>query len=481
MSAPATGDDVTAVLIGSGSAGLTVAIGLAGLDHRVVVVEEGPVGGDCTNVGCIPSKTLLHLARTGAPSPWGEVRKRRDGLEATESTMLADHDRIELLRGSARIVGPGTVEVADQDGTLQRVAAPHIVIATGSRPRTVAIEGMDPARVLTNETLFEIDATPGHLVIVGGGAIAVEMATAVRHLGGAVTIVEVAPRLLGRDDPEVSAIVAQALGEAGVDVRLGTTATSFDEAKATLTLDDGDEIRAVDRVLMAIGRSPRVDGLGLDRLGVDVGPGGVGVDSWGRTSVAGVWAVGDVTGVTATTHGANAMARRVVRAIGLPRLLRVGRPPSIPAAVFGEPEVASVGFAPEKVARRWPEASRVHLRADLADTDRGLTDGVTRGAVIVDVERMTGRILRASIVGPGAAQAIGIFTLAIDRRISMHRLYRMVHPYPTFASAIGVVADEFTRLTLTDLPAQATTWARHLPHRLLRAGRATPRGRAGEE
>jgi pyruvate/2-oxoglutarate dehydrogenase complex dihydrolipoamide dehydrogenase (E3) component len=455
---------VCAVVIGSGSAGLTVAIGLAGLGHRVVVIERGPIGGDCTNVGCIPSKTLIHLARAGVASPWDQVRATRDGLEAEESEMLAGTPGVELLRGEARLAGAGRVEVACVDGTTRTVHGDHVVVASGSAPITIDLPGIDPERLFTNEDVFELSETPAHVVIVGAGAIAVELAFALRRLGAQVTVVEGAERVLPREDPEVSTAIFGALERAGVAVHLGSAASGFDEGSRTLSLQSGASVAAVDRVLLAVGRRPRTNGLGLEALGLDVA-GGVTTDGWGRTSVAGVWAVGDVTGQTTTTHGANAMARRVVQAIGLPKVPRVGRPPTIPSVVFAEPEVASVGLTLREVERRWPASARMTLRVDLTDTDRGLTDGITEGFVQVHVARFTGRILRASIVGPAAGEAIGIFTLAIDRRISMHRLYRLVHPYPTFASAIGRVADEFTRQTLPSLGSEATAWVRSLPHR----------------
>jgi pyruvate/2-oxoglutarate dehydrogenase complex dihydrolipoamide dehydrogenase (E3) component len=453
-----------AVVIGSGSAGLTVAVGLAGLGHRVAVVERGPVGGDCTNVGCIPSKTLIHLSHSGPPDPWAEVRAKRDGLEREERATLDAHPLIELVQGEAQITAPGDVSVTAPDRSVRRLRAPHIVIATGSQPITIDVPGLAPEHVLTNETFFELDQTPDHLVVIGGGPIAVELAVAIRRLGAQVTVIEAADRVLPREDPEASAIVDQALRHSGVDVHIGTTAERFDGHSRTLHLSDGSEVGDVDRVLIAIGRRPRSSGLGLRAVGLADDGAALRTDTWGRTEVKGIWAVGDVTGRTATTHEANAMARRTVQAIGLPKLPRIGRPPTIPNATFTDPEVASVGHSPADIERRWPPYARLRLRADLADTDRGLTDDIVDGAVIVDVERFTGRILRATIVGPSAAEAIGIFTLAIDRRISMHRLYRLVHPYPTFASAIGRVADDFTRQTLPNLRTEASAWVRNLPN-----------------
>lgn len=456
-----------AVVIGAGSGGLTVAVGLAGFDKSVALVESGDVGGDCTNVGCVPSKALLHAARVGTAQPLDHVRAIRNGLRDTETTEFEHHDHIHLLRGRATLTAPGRCTVIDTDGATVTVEAPHIVIATGSFPVVPAIDGLAPELLLTNEQLFEMEAVPDRLVILGGGAIAVEMATAFGLLGTSITIIEAAGRILPAETPEASEIVTDALRGRGVTVRTGVTATRF-IAGRTLELSDGTTVADVDAILAAIGRRPRTASLGLETLGVELDRGRIVTDTWGRTNVKGVWAVGDATNRSATTHGANAIGRRTVRALALPRLPTTSRPPHVPAAVFSDPEVASVGHRITDVERRWPAVARHRIRVDLATTDRGLTDDVRHGAVIVDVERFTGRLLRATIVGPGASEAIGIFTLAFDRRISMHRLFSMVHPYPTFASAIGKVADEFTRTTLRNPLRELAAWLRIVPFRITR-------------
>jgi len=460
-----------AVVIGAGSAGLTVAVGLAGFGKRVALIEAHHIGGDCTNVGCVPSKALLHAARVDTPQPLAHVRAIRDGLRDRETAEFEHHDNIELLRGRATLTTPGQCTVTNDVDPPFRLEAPHIVIATGSTPTVPEVEGLPAELLLTNEQLFEIDAVPNRLVILGGGAIAVEMATAFGRLGGSITIIEAADRILPAETPEASDIVANALRDRGVVVSTAVTATRFVEDGATLELSDGTTIAGVDAVLAAIGRRPRTGGLGLDTLGIELDRGRIVIDSWGRTTVAGVWAVGDVTNRSATTHGANAYGRRTVRAIALPHLPKISGPPHIPAAVFSDPEVASVGYPPDVIERRWPAGARRRIRVDLSDTDRGLTDEIRCGAVIVDVERFTGRLLRATIVGPAASEAIGTFTLAFDRRVSMHRLFTMVHPYPTFASAIGKVADEFTRTTLRNPLRELAAWLRHLPHIITRRTR----------
>ena len=268
------GTELRAIVIGSGSGGLTVAIGLAGLGHRVALVEAGPIGGDCTNVGCIPSKTLLHLARAGAANPFAEVRRVRDGLEAEESTMVTEHELIHLVRGRATFTGPGTIAVSTEDegeAADTALTAPDIVIATGSEPVRVPIPGLTDDRTLTNQTLFELDAPPASLAIIGGGAISVEMASGFRRLGTTVTVIEAAERILPRESPEASEIIHAALTDAGVAVHVGITAERFDDQGSTLHLSDGRAVGGVDRVLLATGRRPRTEGLGLDRVGAGTG------------------------------------------------------------------------------------------------------------------------------------------------------------------------------------------------------------------
>jgi pyruvate/2-oxoglutarate dehydrogenase complex dihydrolipoamide dehydrogenase (E3) component len=461
-----------AVVIGAGSGGLTLAIGLGMLGREVVLVEGDRVGGDCTNLGCIPSKVLLHATRSGDHDALARARHRRDELARLEHDEMAEHPRIRLVHGWARLTArrsarrPHVVDVATPDGGTVEVRARDVVVCAGSRPATVEVPGLPGDLVVTNEELFELERPPRRMVVVGGGPIGVEMATAFERLGTEVHVVEAADRLLPSEDPSIGEVVEAAASERGVHVHVGTTVVAAGSGDGTgdvrvvdLQLADGTTIDGVDRVLVAAGRRPRLDDLGLDDAGVAVDERGIVVDAWGRTSVEGVWAVGDVTGRTLTTHGANAVGRRVVRAIAFPRLPRRAASRAMPAAVFGDPEVASVGLPLAEVERLRPAGRRRYV-VELADLDRGFTDDLRHGRLVVDVERFTGRILRAAVVGPAAAELIGIFTLAIDHGIGMRKLFGMVHPYPAHAEAIGRVADAFARDTYPGLPREWSAMAR---------------------
>ncbi|HEU4326513.1 MAG TPA: NAD(P)/FAD-dependent oxidoreductase [Roseiflexaceae bacterium] len=461
------------IVIGAGSGGLTVAIGLAGLGRRVALVEGRHVGGDCTNVGCIPSKTLIHLAdeRGGPSNPLPLVQTKRDALRDQETEHVRTTPNLELISGWARFVGPKRLEITGSDGARRELAADHIVVATGSRPRRLDIPGLPDERVLTNESVFELAEPPRHLAIIGSGVIGMELAFAFHKLGTRVTVVTTSQRVLASAIPEASEALRRALEDRGIAVYTRARAEGYDQERETLRVRAGDQnvvLEGVDRVLLAIGRERTLEGLELERAGVATGREGVRVDSFGQTSAPGIYAIGDVTPTSHYTHSANAQGRRVVQRIAFPLLPARGPEPLYPSAIFSDPEVASVGMTPEQIARRFhPELVR-RLRVELRDIDRGYTDGVRHGFVIVDAVRLTGRILGATIVGPRASEMISFFTLAISAGISLFRLYRLVYPYPTYSGAIQKVADAFMRETLPHLPRELRAYLRY---RLARPGK----------
>jgi pyruvate/2-oxoglutarate dehydrogenase complex dihydrolipoamide dehydrogenase (E3) component len=380
---------------------------------------------------------------------------------------MVEHDKIRLVRGWARLTDrhePHVVEVTDEAGAVTDVRAEHVIVCAGSEPVRFPIEGLADDLLVTNENLFELTDVPATAVLVGGGAISLEMATALRDLGSEVHIVELADRLIPIEDPLVSATIRAALEARGVVMHIGTKIERFEGRVACLA--DGNRIADVDRVLLAVGRRPRLDGLGLEAAGVESTATGIKADSWGRTNVAGIWAVGDVTGNTLTTHGANSIGRRTVRAIALP-LPMIGAPRVQANAVYSRPEIASVGLTVDEVARL-PRAGRRRYEVLLSQIDRGYTDDVEHGVAMVDVERFTGKILRAAIVGPAAADIIGIFTMAIDHGIGLRKMFGMVHPYPSHAQLVGHLVDNFARDTFAKLPREWWGMARGRVARRLR-------------
>lgn len=454
------------IVIGAGSGGLTVAIGLAGLGRDVALIERGAVGGDCTNVGCIPSKTLIHLANEcdgpgDAAAALATVQRRRDHLRDEETVTVAQTEHLTLLRGSARFVAQKRLELTLADGTRQTLRADNIVIATGSRPRELDIPGLPQRRLLTNESVFEQTTAPAHLAIVGAGVIAVELASAFRKLGSRVTLVALDERPLPTAAPAASALLYESLAEQGVAQHYGTTATGYNELSRTLYLRDG-LVEDVDRVMLALGRVRNIDELGLELTGVRFDPRtGIAVDRGCQTNVPGIYAIGDVTPDSFWTHSANAQGRRVVQRIAFPLLPAPSRPPLYPNVTFSDPEVATVGLSAVQIALRYHPRLVTTIRVDLAKTDKGYTDELRRGLIEVYALRLTGRILGATIVAPRASEMISFFTLAISARISLYKLYRLVYPYPTLSGGIQRVADQFMRQTLPHLPAELRDVARY--------------------
>jgi len=448
------------IVIGAGSGGMTVAIGLAGLGRKVALIEGNHVGGDCTNVGCVPSKTLIHLAKNFKPGMNAdevlqEVIRKRDALRDKETKDVEHLENLTFIRGMAKFTAPKTLNIT-QDGTTRELTADNIVIATGARPRMIDVPGLPADMVLTNESLFDLTNAPKHLVIVGAGVIALEMAFAFQKIGTKVTMFALDRRPLMTSIPEASEAIQAELDKRGITLYCGTVAKACDASTHSLILKSGDEeitLTGVDKVLIAVGRVKNIDSLGLEQAGVKTDTRlGILVNSYGETNVKGVYAIGDVTPTSAFTHSANAQGRRVVQRIAFPFLPIAKKEPIFPNATFSDPEVAAVGLTQKELDETYHPKLIKRIRVDFkTHTDRGYTDSVENGFIIVDVVRLTGQILSATIVGPRASEMISFFTLAISQKISLHKVYRLVYPYPTYSSGILKVADFFMRDTLPNL------------------------------
>jgi pyruvate/2-oxoglutarate dehydrogenase complex dihydrolipoamide dehydrogenase (E3) component len=458
------------IVIGAGSGGMTVAVGLAGLGRKVALIEGHHVGGDCTNVGCVPSKTLIHLAKNFKPGMSAdevlqEVIRKRDALREKETEEVEHLENLTFIRGMAKFTAPKTLAVT-HEGATREVTADNIVIATGARPRMIDIPGLPAEMALTNESLFDLTKAPKHLVIVGAGVIALEMAFAFQKIGTKVTMFALDRRPLMTAIPEASEAIQAELDRRGITLYCGTVAKACDASTQSLILKSGDEeitLTGVDKVLVAVGRVRNLDSLGLEQAGVKTDARlGVLVNSFGETNVKGVYAIGDVTPTSAFTHSANAQGRRVVQRIAFPFLPIAKKEPIFPNATFSDPEVATVGLTQQQLAEYCHPQIIKRIRVDFKDhTDRGYTDGIENGFIIVDAVRLTGQILHATIVGPRASEMISFFTLAISQKISLYKIYRLVFPYPTYSSGILKVADFFMRDTLPNLGKEIVAYMKY--------------------
>jgi pyruvate/2-oxoglutarate dehydrogenase complex dihydrolipoamide dehydrogenase (E3) component/uncharacterized membrane protein YdjX (TVP38/TMEM64 family) len=458
--------DRNLVVIGGGSAGLVTAYIAAAVRARVTLVEAHRLGGDCLNTGCVPSKALIRATRLLAQL----ARAQEFGVRAVSAevdfpavmervqrvvTAIEPHDSVErytglgveVLQGRARLASPWEVVVTHPDGAETRLTARAIVLATGARPTVPPIPGLGEVGYLTSDTVWGLRELPRRLLVLGGGVIGCELGQAFARLGAAVTLVDRAPRLLAREDEEAATAVAKRLEAEGLRLCLATEARSFVQEggeRVLVASCEGREVRLpFDAVLVAVGRTPNVAGLGLEALGIRV-DGTVEVDERLRTRFPHILAAGDVAGPWQLTHAAAHQAwHAAVNGLFAPfKTFRVdGR--VVPRAVFTEPEVAHVGLTLD-------EASAAGLpvevtRYGLDDLDRAIADGEAEGFVKVLTAPGTDRILGVTIVGAHAGDLIAEWALAMRHRLGLNAILGTVHVYPTMAEANKYVAGAWKR------------------------------------
>lgn len=436
------------VVIGGGAGGLTAAREANRRGARTLLVSDGPLGGDCTHTGCVPSKALLDAAARGRSfdQAMATIHQRIDEVAATEDADTLAREGIDVLPGRARLTGGHGVDV---DGN--RIEGHHIILATGARAAVPPIPGLREQPHLTNETIFELDDQPSRLAILGGGAIGVELAQAFRGLGSDVTVVEAERRLLPGEEPEASAVIAERFRARGVDVRTDARVERVERIETgdvCLHLGDGTTVVA-DRLLVATGRAPMTDGLGVADAGIEVDARGfIRTDESLATTAPGIWAIGDVTGRMPFTHAAGRMAFVAVTNALSKVPFRKARfdPRPIPWVTFTSPEVARVGMTEREAAAHGGRVASLPL----SDVDRGMITGETDGFVklIAGPRRLLGnagggRLLGATIVAPTGGELIGQIALAMRTNMFTGRLAQSTQAYPTWSMAIQETAAQF--------------------------------------
>lgn len=456
------------VVIGAGTAGLVCAAGAAGLGARVALIERKFLGGDCLNVGCVPSKALISSSRAaaavrnagnyGVNVPDGmqidfsqvmaRMRRLRTSIAPNDSARRFMDLGIDVFIGHGRFIDSHTVDVGGEKLRFKKA-----VIATGARASAPPIKGLDEVAYLTNETLFSLTELPRRLAVIGAGPIGCEMAQAFARFGSEVFLLETVHGILPREDGDASALVLQSMVKDGVNLLCCGKELKLSRA-------DGSRVRlmveshgkkydlVVDRLLVAVGRSPNVENLGLEQSGVLYSNKGVQVNDQLQTTVSNIYAAGDICSPYQFTHAADFMARIVIR-----NALFLGRAKAsaltIPWCTYTEPEIAHVGLYENQARDQGIKITS--FTREFNNLDRSILEGRTNGLVRIHVRKGTDRIIGATIVASNAGDMISEVTLAMTNGLGLKQVAKTIHPYPTQADAIRQIADAYHRTRLAPM------------------------------
>ena len=463
-------------IIGGGSAGLVLAVAGAKLGKKTALVEKHRIGGDCLWTGCVPSKALLKAAKvanyikdaekygiagTSTTPDWQRVMAY---VRSTQHAIEEEHDNPERFRemGVDVIFGDGHFEVSDtfvvedtESSQTRTLKSKKFVISTGSRPVAPPIPGLEACDYLDSENVWDLEAFPNRLLVVGAGPIGIELGQAFHRLGADVTIVQRSERILTKEDAEVSEQMLRYLREEGITIRLNTNIAGVvkNREDTTVTFSDsengtvgGNSDARFDKILIAAGRAPNVEGLALDEIGVQVGRRGIEVNNKLQTSVKNIYAAGDVIGHYLFTHVAAFQAQLLLRNIFFP-LSNTINYAVVPWTTFCDPEVARCGLTEAEAREKYGDVDVFTL--DQGDVDRAVAEGETHGFSKVVASRWTGKILGVHLVGANAGEVIHEYILAMQEGIPLRKLSGMIHVYPTFSSSVWRVAGKwFSESTL---------------------------------
>ncbi|MEW4489246.1 mercuric reductase [Thalassoglobus sp. JC818] len=454
------------VVIGAGTAGLVTAAGAAGLGAKVALIERDLMGGDCLNVGCVPSKALLSAARTAASvrdagkfgvNVSGEVqvefqavmermRRLRASISPHDSAARFRDLGVDVFLGQGNFTSEDSIEVNGQSLQFK-----HAVIATGARAAMPDIPGVSEVDVLTNETVFSLTELPRRMVVIGGGPIGCEMAQAFARFGTQVTLIEKSPHILPREETDAAMVVQSSMERDQVEFLFNAKVIRFEkrgDETVTIVEQDGTTHEVVsDQVLLGIGRTPNVDGMGLEAAGVEFDArSGVRVDDRLRTTNPKIFAAGDVASRFRFTHAADFMARLVIQ-----NSLFLGRKKVsslvIPWATYTSPEIAHVGSTPKQASEQGIQLDS--FTQQLTGVDRAILEGQTEGFARVHLKRGSDQIVGATIVAEHAGEMISEVALAMTNGLGLKKIGATIHPYPTQTDAIRKLADQYNRTRLT--------------------------------
>jgi len=435
------------IVIGAGAAGLVIAIGAARAGKKVLLIEKGPFGGDCTNYGCIPSKTLIAASKKGleAYAALQHVRAIVDRVRASEEPEQLETIGVDTIRGEAFFHDRNTLSV---HGEL--IQGDDIVIATGSRPFIPEIEGLKGTPFCTNETIFQLKKIPKSLIVLGGGPIGCELAQSFQRLRLNVSLVHSHEQLLQREEKNAQELLKEQFEEDGISLYLGKrpSKVTYSQNRFSLFFDDGRKVEG-ECLLVAVGRRVDIDALQLEKVGVGFEKSGITIDQYGRTSQKHIWAVGDVVGPPFFTHRAENQARAVLTSLLLPFFFKKKiKEGVLPRVTYTDPEIASVGISEKEVTQRKDLAI---YTLPLEECDRAITASNTRGYVRVITKKYSSKILGATIVAERGGEMLSELLVAMHYKIPLRKLALVIHPYPTYSRAIRKVADKYLKETILPL------------------------------
>jgi pyruvate/2-oxoglutarate dehydrogenase complex dihydrolipoamide dehydrogenase (E3) component len=452
------------IVIGGGAAGLTASGISANFGAKTMMIERHKLGGDCTWTGCVPSKVLLKAGKVAQQmkqaSKYGlidsepkiDFKKVIEHVDKVRKEVYEDADRpeifeemgIEVVEGEAKFINPHTIEIKLSDGEVREVTSRFFFIAAGGSAFVPPIDGIESVDYLTNDSLFELEDLPKELIIIGGGPIGTEMSQAFTNLGSKVTVIDMAPRIMMNDDPELTEILFDELQKQGVTYELNAVVKSVSQNEKRVTVNievDGVEKNITgDKLLMATGRKPNLNGLGLDEAGVEYTKKGITINNSCRTNKKNIYAIGDISSKYQFTHMSEHMAKVATSRAMLKVPMKMDLK-HITWATFTSPEVAHVG-ATEKELNESGTKFEVY-RFPYSKIDRAVTEGEAVGLIKIYAKKFSGKILGASVVGAHAGEFISEYAVAMKNGVSLRNIADTIHPYPSWGLGARRAADQW--------------------------------------
>jgi len=452
------------IVIGGGAAGLTASGICANFGAKTMMIEKNRLGGDCTWTGCVPSKVLLKAGKVAQQirdaSKFGLVESepnidfakviqhvdkvRKEVYEDADRPEIFEDMGIEVVGGDASFINDHTIQIKLTNGETRKVTSRYFFIAAGGSAFVPPIEGIDSVDYLTNDSLFEITELPQELLIIGGGPIGTEMSQAFTNLGSKVTVIDMAPGIMMNDDPELTQILFNELKKEGVNYELNAAVKSVSKTKEKVSvkieIDGKEKIVSGDKLLMATGRKPNLDGLGLDEAGVEYNKKGITINSSCQTNKKNIYAIGDIASKYQFTHMSEHMAKIATSRAMLKIPMKMDLK-HITWATFTSPELAHVG-ATEKELNEKGEKFEVY-RFPYSKIDRAVTEGDSVGLIKIYAKKISGKILGASVVGAHAGELISEYAVAMKNGVSLRNIADTIHPYPSWGLGARRAADQW--------------------------------------